>query len=148
MCLCCVSLLRDGWMWCEQITRSTTLDFIACSLWLSVFIAVEFRFRTWISHSWCLVLLQNGTVDEVKKIVTILNEAEVPSEDVVGELCISIALPFLLLLLILRFFLWGGNHFWELPRCCSYCKDSSYVLCTCLSTLIIPFCLFRNWYES
>lgn len=29
--------------------------------------------------------LQNGTVEEVKKIVTLLNEAEVPSEDVVGE---------------------------------------------------------------
>lgn len=31
-------------------------------------------------------LYQNGTTDEVKKIVTTLNEAEVPSEDVVGKL--------------------------------------------------------------
>lgn len=30
--------------------------------------------------------LQNGTTEEVKKIVTILNEAEVPSEEVVGML--------------------------------------------------------------
>lgn len=30
-------------------------------------------------------MLQNGTTEEVKKIVTILNEAEVPSEDVVGK---------------------------------------------------------------
>jgi hypothetical protein len=28
---------------------------------------------------------QNGTAGDVKKIVTVLNEAEVPSEDVVGE---------------------------------------------------------------
>jgi len=28
---------------------------------------------------------QNGTGEDVKKIVTVLNEAEVPSEDVVGE---------------------------------------------------------------
>lgn len=34
----------------------------------------------------CLQLtLQNGTTEEVKKIVTTLNETEVPSEDVVGE---------------------------------------------------------------
>jgi hypothetical protein len=32
-----------------------------------------------------IFLLQNGTGNEVKKIVTTLNEAEVPSEDVVGE---------------------------------------------------------------
>lgn len=31
------------------------------------------------------VLTQNGTVEEVKKIVTFLNEAEVPTEDVVGK---------------------------------------------------------------
>lgn len=31
-----------------------------------------------------LIVLQNGTIEEVKKIVTTLNEAEVPSEDVVG----------------------------------------------------------------
>lgn len=30
--------------------------------------------------------MQNGTVNEVKKIVAVLNEAEVPPEDVVGEL--------------------------------------------------------------
>jgi triosephosphate isomerase len=29
--------------------------------------------------------VQNGTGEDVKKIVTVLNEAEVPSEDVVGE---------------------------------------------------------------
>lgn len=29
--------------------------------------------------------MQNGTGEDVKKIVTVLNEAEVPSEDVVGE---------------------------------------------------------------
>lgn len=29
--------------------------------------------------------MQNGTAEEVKKIVTTLNEAEVPSEDVVGK---------------------------------------------------------------
>jgi hypothetical protein len=29
--------------------------------------------------------VQNGTTDDVKKIVTVLNEAEVPSEDAVGE---------------------------------------------------------------
>lgn len=28
--------------------------------------------------------LQNGTIEEVKKIVSILNEAEVPSEEIVG----------------------------------------------------------------
>ena len=28
--------------------------------------------------------MQNGTTEEVKKIVTTLNEAEVPPEDVVG----------------------------------------------------------------
>jgi hypothetical protein len=32
-----------------------------------------------------LILLQNGTTDQVKKIVTTLNEAQVPGEDVVGE---------------------------------------------------------------
>lgn len=32
-------------------------------------------------------MLQNGTTEEVKKIVTTLNEAEVPSEDVVGMFC-------------------------------------------------------------
>jgi len=32
-----------------------------------------------------LILLQNGTTEEVKKIVTTLNEAKVPGEDVVGE---------------------------------------------------------------
>jgi hypothetical protein len=31
-------------------------------------------------------VLQNGTIEEVKKIVTMLNEAEVPSKDVVGKL--------------------------------------------------------------
>ena len=31
-----------------------------------------------------LILSQNGTPNEVKKIVTVLNVAEVPSEDVVG----------------------------------------------------------------
>lgn len=30
-------------------------------------------------------MLQNGTTEEVKKIVTTLNEAQVPGEDVVGE---------------------------------------------------------------
>lgn len=29
--------------------------------------------------------MQNGTTDEVKKIVSTLNEAEVPSEDIVGK---------------------------------------------------------------
>ena len=29
--------------------------------------------------------VQNGTIEEVKKIVSFLNEAEVPSEDVVGK---------------------------------------------------------------
>jgi hypothetical protein len=29
--------------------------------------------------------LQNGTAEEVKKIVTVLSEAEVPSEDDVGK---------------------------------------------------------------
>ena len=29
--------------------------------------------------------MQNGTTEEVKKIVTTLNEAKVPGEDVVGE---------------------------------------------------------------
>lgn len=33
--------------------------------------------------------LQNGTLEEVKKIVSMLNEAEVPSENVVGKLFIS-----------------------------------------------------------
>lgn len=32
-----------------------------------------------------LVLLQNGTKEEVKKIVGTLNEAKVPGKDVVGE---------------------------------------------------------------
>ena len=32
---------------------------------------------------------QNGTGEDVKKIVTVLNEAEVPSEDVVGESAIA-----------------------------------------------------------
>lgn len=32
------------------------------------------------------ISMQNGTAEEVKKIVTTLNEAEVPSEDDVGEL--------------------------------------------------------------
>jgi len=32
-----------------------------------------------------LILLQNGTTEEVKKIVGTLNEAQVPGEDVVGE---------------------------------------------------------------
>lgn len=36
-----------------------------------------------------LIVLQNGTIEEVKKIVTTLNEAEVPSEDVVGMFCLS-----------------------------------------------------------
>lgn len=29
--------------------------------------------------------MQNGTIDEVKKIVNLLNEGKVPSQDVVGE---------------------------------------------------------------
>jgi len=29
--------------------------------------------------------LQNGTTEEVKKIVTTLNEAKIPGDDVVGE---------------------------------------------------------------
>lgn len=33
---------------------------------------------------WIGICVQNGTADEVKKIVSTLNEAEVPSEDVVG----------------------------------------------------------------
>lgn len=41
-----------------------------------------------------LILLQNGTPEEVKKIVTTLNEAEVPSEDVVGEFCFELTLIF------------------------------------------------------
>ncbi|CAL5353003.1 unnamed protein product [Camellia sinensis] len=40
----------------------------------------------------------NGTIEEVKKIVTILNEAEVPSEDVVG-----------LLLYIFKMLIWFGR---------------------------------------
>lgn len=31
-----------------------------------------------------IIILQNGTTEEVKKIVTTLNEAQVPSGDVVG----------------------------------------------------------------
>lgn len=30
-------------------------------------------------------ILQNGTTEEVKKIVGMLNEAEIPSEDAVGK---------------------------------------------------------------
>ncbi|MQL83464.1 hypothetical protein Taro_015964 [Colocasia esculenta] len=41
--------------------------------------------------------LQNGTAEEVKKIVTILNEAEVPSEDVVE---VVISPPFVFLTLV------------------------------------------------
>ena len=33
----------------------------------------------------CAARVQNGTGEDVKKIVTVLNEVEVPSEDVVGE---------------------------------------------------------------
>lgn len=32
----------------------------------------------------CWVCLQNGTIEEVKRIVSMLNEAEVPSEEIVG----------------------------------------------------------------
>lgn len=42
------------------------------------------------NHLWALILVQNGTGEEVKKIVTTLNEAEVPSEDVVGEFCFEL----------------------------------------------------------
>lgn len=37
------------------------------------------------SDFWVYFFVQNGTLSEVKKIVTILNEAEVPSEDIVGK---------------------------------------------------------------
>ena len=37
-----------------------------------------------------LIYLQNGNIEEVKKIVTMLNEAEVPSEDVVGKFAINV----------------------------------------------------------
>lgn len=32
-----------------------------------------------------LICVQNGTTEEVKKIVATLNEGQVPSQDVVGE---------------------------------------------------------------
>lgn len=38
--------------------------------------------------------MQNGTVEEVKKIVTVLNEAEVPSEDIVGELSCAVSMSY------------------------------------------------------
>ena len=37
-----------------------------------------------------LICLQNGTTEEVKKIVATLNEAEVPSEDVVGKFVMNL----------------------------------------------------------
>lgn len=37
-------------------------------------------------------LLQNGTSDDVKKILSMLNEAEVPPEDVVGEIIFGLLL--------------------------------------------------------
>jgi hypothetical protein len=40
--------------------------------------------------------VQNGTGEDVKKIVTVLNEAEVPSEDVVGEPSRPILISFFL----------------------------------------------------
>lgn len=32
-----------------------------------------------------LICIQNGTIEEVKKIVATLNEGQVPSQDVVGK---------------------------------------------------------------
>lgn len=47
-----------------------------------IFIVSIIRFILKFGYNWNSV--QNGTTEEVKKIVTTLNEAEIPSEDVVG----------------------------------------------------------------
>jgi len=54
-----------------------------------VFVLIGYRLYISSDSFWLLffglILLQNGTTEEVKKIVGTLNEAQVPGEDVVGE---------------------------------------------------------------
>ena len=38
--------------------------------------------------------MQNGTIEEVKKLVAVLNEAEVPSEDDVGKLSSAVSMSY------------------------------------------------------